>query len=85
MPDPQENQTDPRPDFAPTSATPDQQAEQGSDHATDQQPDLATPTQSTQENLADGKGARSQNTGIEGGPSQPRPDQAQTDTELTGS
>ena len=84
MPNPEPNATDPRPDQAPTpAASPDQDA--SSPSAPSPAKDGATPS-STQENMGDGAGIRgdygnaSQTNGLEGGP-----DQAMTDTELTGS
>ncbi|WP_216680433.1 hypothetical protein [Hymenobacter siberiensis] len=100
MPDPTQNPTDPRPDFAPTTSTPDQAAEQDAtvnptpDKAPAEQPSTGTTIpSSTQENMSDGAGIRgdygdaSQTNGLEGGPdTRPdTPDQPMTDTELTGS
>ena len=79
MPNPEPNPTDPRPDQAPTP-TPTTAAPET---APDKEGAAST---STQENMGDGTGIRgdygnaSQTNGLEGGP-----DQAMTDTELTGS
>ena len=73
MPTPEPTPTDPRPDQAPTPK------------------EGPTAPQSTQENMGDGAGIRgdygnaSQTNGLEGGPAGPEPEQAMTDTELTGS
>ncbi len=89
MPTPEQNPTDPRPDQARPSTTPDQDAER--DATTSAAPDAgpaksAPIPESTQENMGDGAGIRgdygdaSQTNGLEGGPDEPL-----TDTELTGS
>ena len=84
MPTPEPNPTDPRPDQAPTTAAPTDQNAPATPETSPTQ-DGTTPT-STQENMGDGAGIRgdygnaSQTNGLEGGP-----DQAMTDTELTGS
>ncbi|GAB2846518.1 hypothetical protein [Hymenobacter ruber] len=96
MPDPTQNPTDPQPDYAPSSSTPDETSEQDSttsptpDKAPDEQPRTGTTIpSSTQQNMGDGAGIRgdygdaSQTNGLEGGPD--TPDQPMTDTELTGS
>ena len=101
MPDPTSTPTDPRPDFAPTASTPDQNSEQDAtvnptpDKAADEQPSTgSTIPSSTQQNMGDGAGIRgdygdaSQTNGLEGGPTgydPDTPDQPETDTELTGS
>jgi hypothetical protein len=93
MPDPTATPTDPQPDFAPTSSTPDQTSEQDAtvnptpDQGPEEQPRTgSTIPSSTQQNMGDGAGIRGdygdadQTNGLEGGPDQPM-----TDTELTGS
>ncbi|WP_201983174.1 hypothetical protein [Hymenobacter rubidus] len=97
MPDPTQEPTDPRPDYAPgSSSTPDQESENEAtvnatpDTAPDEQPSTGTTIpSSTQQNMGDGAGIRgdygnaSQTNGLEGGPD--TPDNPETDTELTGS
>ena len=95
MPTPEQNPTDPRPDQAAGTSTPDQSAE--SDATVSSTSNLGTSSEaapegagnastSTQQNMGDGAGIRgdygnaSQTNGLEGGP-----DQSATDTELTGS
>jgi hypothetical protein len=85
MPDPKENQTDPRPDQASTGGvTPSQSPTNDPDQNASGNPEATT--ESTQENMGDGKGIRgnygdaSQTNGMEGGP-----DERETDTERTGS
>jgi hypothetical protein len=96
MPDPTQNPTDPQPDYAPSSSTPDQTSEDDAtvnptpDKGPDEQPSTGTSIpSSTQQNMGDGAGIRgdygdaSQTNGLEGG--RDTPDQPETDTELTGS
>ena len=79
MPNPEPNPTDPRPDQDPTPTPTTAAPETAPDKE-------GTASTSTQENMGDGTGIRgdygnaSQTNGLEGGP-----DQAMTDTELTGS
>jgi hypothetical protein len=96
MPDSTQNPTDPRPNNAPATSTPNQESEQDAtvnstpDTADTEQPSTGTTLpSSTQQNMGDGAGIRgdygdaSQTNGLEGGPD--TPDNPQTDTELTGS
>ena len=84
MPSPEQNPTDPRPDQAPTPK-PDRDPNASDNPETSPAKDGTIPS-STQENMGDGAGIRgdygdaSQTNGLEGGP-----EQAMTDTELTGS
>jgi hypothetical protein len=85
MSDPKEKLTDTSPDQASTGGvTPSQSPVNDPDQNASGNPEATT--ESTQENMGDGKGIRgdygnpSKTTGMEGGPDTPK-----TDTELTGS